>query len=314
MIAIAAAFLLAAPTDLPPKPGETWESSVEISMTGAHVMTMPAQTEVFCKPLENWNEPPGIPTDGNCTMYDLKTSPAGMSWAMECKTPVMKGTGELQFDGPKAYSGRMSMTMAEGTMTMKMAGKRLGERCDANEQARKVNTMQRDAEVQGANVMAQTCTQNAKAGFYQAFVGEHAFCKGPENKAMFCSSIETEEGFSGISFKAGDTTRGIGEASTFCGTGPDALRKKVCDRAVAGDNLKFVARQCPVLAQEIAQRECAGRKYTSMIGTEYAEFCATYAQEMMAGNDPAQDPEQQPAAKDGAKEKGKKLLKGLFGK
>jgi hypothetical protein len=226
----------------------------------------------------------------------------------------MKGKGEMTYQGPNAYKGQMSMTMAEGAMTMKMSGKRLGEPCDANEQARKVGKMQRDAEVQSANVMAQTCTQNAKAGFMQAFVGENAFCKGPENKAMFCSSIETEEGFSGISYKAGDTTRGIAEASAYCGTNPDNLRKKVCDRAVAGDNLKFVAQQCPPQAQEIAQRECAGRKYTALTGTKYAEFCSTYAQEMMAGNDPAQDPAQQPAAKEGAKEKGKKLIKGLFGK
>ena len=314
MILMAAAFVLAASADLPPKPGETWESTVEVSMTGEHSMTMPPQTQVFCKPLENWNEPPGIPTDGNCTMYDLKTSASGMSWAMECKTPVMKGKGEITSLGPNAYKGQMSMTMAEGAMTMKMSGKRLGEPCDANEQARKFGKMQRDAEVQGANAMAQNCAVQAKQGVAMAFVGENAFCKGPEYKGMFCGSIETEEGFSGISFKAGDTTRGIAEASAFCGSNPDALRKKVCDRAVAGENLKFVAQQCPPQAQEIAARECAGRKYTALMGTKYAEFCSVYAQEMMAGNDPAQDPAQQPAAKEGAKEKGKKLLKGLFGK
>ena len=312
-----AAFVLAAAgaADLPPKPGETWESTVEMAMTGEHSMTMPPQTQVFCKPLQDWNEPPGMPTDGNCTMYDLKTSPTGMSWSMECKTPVMKGKGEMTYQGPNAYKGQMSMTMAEGSMTMKLSGKRLGQPCDANERLREANKMQRDAEVQGANAMATMCQQSAKGGQAMAFVGENAYCKGPENKAMFCASIHAEEGFSGISYKAGDQTRGIAEAAAFCGTTPDELRKKVCDRAVAGDNLKFVAQQCPPQAQEIAQRECAGRKYTALMGTKYAEFCSTYAQEMLAGNDPSQPAEQKPAdAKESAKEKGKKLIKGLFGK
>src|SRR5512137_464655 len=106
---VTAAFVLAAAAsaDLPKKPGETWESIVEMSMTGEHSMTMPPQTQVFCKPLQDWNEPPGMPTDGNCTVYDLKTSASGMTWVVGCKTPVMRGKGEMTCQGANAYKGKL---------------------------------------------------------------------------------------------------------------------------------------------------------------------------------------------------------------
>lgn len=315
---VTAAFVLAASvaaTELPPNPGETWESTVEISMTGEHSMTMPPQTQTICRPSQGFNEPPGLPTDGNCTMYDLKRTPAGMTWSIDCKTPVMKGNGEMTYQGPGAYKGQMSMTMAEGAMSMKLAGKRIGNPCDANEKMRQIRQTQHQAEVQGANAMVEVCAQSAKAGQSAAFVGANAFCKGPENKAMFCGSIETEEGFAGVSYKAGDTSRGIAEAATYCGTTVDGLRSKVCARALAAENLQFVAQQCPQQADEIAKRECAGRTYTALAGTKYAQFCGTYAQAMLAGDDAAQNEESKPAeTKETTKEKGKKLIKGLFGK
>jgi uncharacterized protein DUF3617 len=50
-----------------------------------------------------------------------------VSWRITCSSPQpMTGTGEMTF-ADDTYTGTMKMNMAQGAVSMKMEGKRLGD-------------------------------------------------------------------------------------------------------------------------------------------------------------------------------------------
>jgi hypothetical protein len=81
------------------------------------------------------------------------------------------------------------------------------------------------------------------------------------------------------------------------------------------ESLVFLARQCPVQAQPIAQRECAGRGYTTPPAAKYRDFCSNYAGKLLArGSDEPASTTDPSAKKESALDKSKSALKGLFGR
>jgi hypothetical protein len=59
-------------------------------------------------------------------MADYKTSGNTATWKMVCTSPPMTSTGEMTFTDD-SYAGTMKADTPQGQMTMKMAGKRVGE-------------------------------------------------------------------------------------------------------------------------------------------------------------------------------------------
>jgi hypothetical protein len=69
----------------------------------------------------------------DCKVSDYKTTGNTVTWSMACTSPdKLTGTGEMTFTGDDSYTSTMKMVMAQGEMTMKTTGKRLGDCTDDN--------------------------------------------------------------------------------------------------------------------------------------------------------------------------------------
>jgi hypothetical protein len=65
--------------------------------------------------------------DKNCKATDVRTVGDKTTWKMTCTgAQAMTGTGDMTVKGD-SYAGVMKMTTAQGEMTMKMSGKRIGD-------------------------------------------------------------------------------------------------------------------------------------------------------------------------------------------
>jgi hypothetical protein len=112
----------------PPAPaaeaGESWEVSSQMSMEGMP-MLMPAQTQRVCVS-KDWKEPPGG-SRGDCQSSGFKTTGNKSTWRAQCSgPPAMTGEGEITRTSADAYSGLIRFSSAEGTMTLKLSGRRVG--------------------------------------------------------------------------------------------------------------------------------------------------------------------------------------------
>jgi hypothetical protein len=103
--------------------GELWEVTSQMSMQG---FAMPAQTHRACTPKES-QEPAGASAQPGCTTKDVKVAGNKTSWRVECAgPPAMSGSGEITRNGADAYSGTIRFSSAEGEMTTKLTGRRVG--------------------------------------------------------------------------------------------------------------------------------------------------------------------------------------------
>jgi hypothetical protein len=110
------------------EPGDLWEVTSQMSMEGLP-MSPPPQTVKVCSPKE-WKEPPGGADERHkCKATDMKTEGNKVSWKAACAgPPPMTGTGEITRESADSFSGAIKMAASEGGgMTIKLAGKRLGD-------------------------------------------------------------------------------------------------------------------------------------------------------------------------------------------
>lgn len=115
----------------PMRPGN-WETTMEMDMPGMP-MKMPPMKAARCVTQQEIESPNrGLPSGpqknpNDCKISDYKQSGNTVSWNVACSgQQPMTGTGELKFNGD-AYDGIIKMMMNQQQMTMKMAGKRLGD-------------------------------------------------------------------------------------------------------------------------------------------------------------------------------------------
>jgi hypothetical protein len=117
----------------PVRPGR-WEVTMQMQMAGSPIQ-MPEMKTTRCITPEDAKDPTkSLPTGpegrGNqksdCKMADYKTSGNTATWKMVCTSPPMTSTGEMTFTDD-SYTGTMKADTPQGQMTMKMAGKRIGE-------------------------------------------------------------------------------------------------------------------------------------------------------------------------------------------
>lgn len=109
-----------------------WEVSMQMQMAG---MAMPEMKSMQCVTPEQLQKDPasGLPNGARgagpdaCKVSDYKQTGSTVSWKMTCTgAQAMTGEGELVFAGD-AYTGTITMMMPQGSMSMKMSGKRLGD-------------------------------------------------------------------------------------------------------------------------------------------------------------------------------------------
>jgi hypothetical protein len=132
LIVLAGAALVA---QSPVRPG-LWEVTMQMQMAGSPIQ-MPEMKSTRCVTPEDAKDPARSLPSGpegrgrggksDCKMSDYKMSGNTATWKMVCTSPqAMTSTGEMTFTDD-SYTGTMKMDSPQGPMTMKMAGKRVGD-------------------------------------------------------------------------------------------------------------------------------------------------------------------------------------------
>ena len=117
------------------RPGQ-WEITTQMQMPNMPAgIQMPAMKMTQCITPDQAKDPANtVPrqtgrggSKDDCKMSDYKTTGSTTSWSIACTSPdKVTGTGEMTF-GDDSYTSTMKMVMAQGEVTMKMSGKRVGD-------------------------------------------------------------------------------------------------------------------------------------------------------------------------------------------
>lgn len=271
---------------------------------------MPANTVQVCGP-KNDTSDKMVPRDENCTVSNFRRTGNKSSFTMVCtgENP-MTATGEFETLANDGYRGRMQMKgKMEGEdmdMTMNFEGKKIRD-CDYATES---------PEAQGRAMLAKTCEEMLRMPAwqsYESFSGPDAVCAS--FKPRYCSAMlsnslkpatirdadylgqaQANAGGRGsptiwTAFQACGTTRQAALAKTcpmaeksrdypfITGYCPENLAR-ACAAADPSKDYEFVIPSCPAQAQAAAAKHCAGRDFTAMRMSPYANFCSNYA----AGN------------------------------
>ena len=118
----------------PVRPGR-WEVTMQMQMAGSPVQ-MPEMKSTRCVTPEDAKDPARSLPSGpegrggqksDCKVSDYKMSGNTATWKMVCTSPqAMTSTNEMTFNDD-SYTGTMKMDSPQGPMTMKLAGKRIGD-------------------------------------------------------------------------------------------------------------------------------------------------------------------------------------------
>lgn len=268
-------ILLAAGAAGAAEPGNLWQVETTMEMPG---MKMPAQSHQVCAPVNAEGPEAMSREDDECKMSNVRQSAGKFSWDVTC--PQGSGSGEMVYQGRDAYTSTMTMTAEGRTMKMVTHGKRLGT-CDASQMKKEVAA----AQAQANQGMAQACASMVDTlmpGNLQTYQ-----C-APKYKTELCTKFQTKAGFSEVASRqpTGQPMLDSGtlpEVSRFCGVDGEAMRKKLCIEASRSQDLDFLGKSCPGERQAIAQRECAGRSFSSPPAERYRDFCSHYARAEMQG-------------------------------
>lgn len=318
---VASTLFLTACAAFAGEPGNLWDITSSMEMSG---MKMPGQKQQVCLPV-NAEGPEAMAKDDRCKISDVQRSPGKFTYKVQC--PDGSGSGEMTYQGKDNYTSKMTMTTDGETMTMVTTGKRAGS-CDASQPSKQMAAVQ----AQAAAGMKEACAGSAEAMIPATLINNKC---DPRYKKQLCDRLGTKEGFLDVAGRKpmGDPTidsSTLPEVAKFCGTQPEAIRTKLCSNAGKTEDFDFIGAQCPSLAQPIAQRECAGRSFSSPPAPRYRSFCGSYGKGVMGGNGSSGErergepgvsvapeapatPETPTTPTDKLKE-GAKRLKGLFGR
>jgi len=125
------------------RPGQ-WETTTEMQMQMQNVPNLPAgfqmpaippQKNTMCITPDQAKDPVntvprqtgrGRSGPDDCKMSDYKTTGSTVTFSISCPSGKVTGTGEMTF-GDDSYTNTLKMNTAQGVMTMKTAGKRVGD-------------------------------------------------------------------------------------------------------------------------------------------------------------------------------------------
>ena len=284
------------------EPGHNWNITSSMEMEG---MKLPGQKQQVCVPDKAEGPDAMSGDDKRCQMSDMKSSPGRYSYKVTC--PDGSGTGEMIYHSKDSYTSKMTITADGETMVMVSEGRRGGV-CDAKQKNKQFAAM----EAQSNAAMQQSCGGLADA--LMPGVLDTNKC-APKYKQQLCAKLSTREGWQIASERqpTGEPMVDSGmlpAVEKYCGVAAGSTLQHLCEDADKREDLEFIGAQCPTLAAPIAQRECAGRSFsTNPPADKYRNFCNEYAREMMQGGDAGVVPKTQDVLKEGAKR-----LKGLFGR
>jgi len=306
LIALAALPATAGPN------GDLWEVTSQMTMEGMPAgMGMPAQTRQVCSAHE-WTKPPVANENRECETVNFKTAGNKSSWTVKC-SGGMSGEGEVTRNGADAYAGWMKMTMPQGTMTMNLSGKRVGD-CDAGEvkaqrdaQVARIQAQAAEGTKAAAGAMVQICSTGAQSLDMRQYHTYESLCTGPQGgitaekyKSAFCDSLNSYDGFKKVCHRdEADAENTMTSLAGFCGADLTAMKTTNCAEAVKTKDLELVGKCCPVEAQAIAKEHCAGRSYTSAGPDGYGSFCVQFAKDVMDGGANAPPAKQKKVGKSG---------------
>jgi hypothetical protein len=349
---LAVSLALCAPAFAQKEPGDLWEIKSEVSGMPTMPdmppgMAMPGATQLVCMPRHS-EAPPGAGDDARCEMRDVKRSANRMTWKAQCHgTPPSSVSGETIYEGNDRFTSKVVVNSEGRTMTMKETGRRISE-CDAGAAKRHAAARQQHVKEQlqqTDDLRVKACEQSAQKMSVSALKAEAGMNCAPKYKEQFCRRLQTDEGFANLNSS-------LEESSTFCGIDGNALQARMCRAAEAAESLDLLVTRCLSTSSSggkrttkqqahgaangglndqrygaaIAQRECAGRDYSSPPAAKYREFCTAYGRAgLMAGDERAGagstakevKPIERTAAEavqEQAVAKGKSLLKGLLGR
>lgn len=105
-----------------------WEISSTMSMPGMPYKIPPTKV-THCYTKEDLKDSRNaVPKQqGDCKVTDMKSSGNRVTWKMVCTgQSAGKGEGEIIYNGPTAYEGKMKMETQGMVMTSKYKAKRIG--------------------------------------------------------------------------------------------------------------------------------------------------------------------------------------------
>jgi hypothetical protein len=290
------------------EPGNLWQIETSMEMPG---MKMPAQSQQVCAPVSAEGPEAMAGEDSECEMTNIRRTPGKFSYDVRC--PQGSGTGEMIYEGQDRYTSRMTMTAEGRTMTMVTRGQKVGA-CDAGAVKKQVEA----AQAQAAAGMEQACASMVET---MMPANLETYQCAPRYKQKLCRKLETKAGFAEVAPRqpmgnpALDSAT-LPEVARFCGVDAEGLRARLCGEANRSEDLEFLGSSCPAEAQVIAQRECAGRSFTTPPAARYRDFCGQYARAMMQGGSEEETTSSPDATGEAAGEavrEGAKRLKGMLG-
>ena len=297
---IASAVILSVPsTAQAAATGDLWEVTTQMTIEGMPAgMGPPSQTRQTCASKE-WTKPP-VNNEHNCEFTDFQNTATKSSWKMKCDG--MSGEGEITRTSAEAYKGWMKMMAPQGTMTMNLSGRRVGD-CDAGEAKKQREAYMDQAMAQSAagqkmaaEAMKQTCSMGAASLDVRIFHAHEELCTGPQGgftaatyKAAFCEKARTYEGFT-IACKrdSADVDNSLGGLAKFCSTSAEAVSSTACPEAQKTGDMDVLAKCCPAQAAAYAAEHCAGLSPSTAAGM--SGFCTMFAKDLMDGSKPAEPP------------------------
>lgn len=282
--------------------GNLYRVTSRMEMAGMP-FAMPATTVEVCGPKDQASDKM-VPHDEDCTVSNFQVAGNKSSFDMTCRGDnAMTARGEFERLGPDAYRGSMRMKgNMEGEpvdMTMNFEGKKI----------RDCNYATESPQAQGNALIARTCEDMLRQPShlsFQTFTGKDAMCAA--FKPRYCSAMLAQSvnprfirendqmlrqapsdlGTFWDAFAACGTTRPAALAKAcpmaekdrdypFLAEYCPSLVAKACASADPRTAFEFVVASCPAQAQAAAAAHCAGRDYTAMRASPYANFCGRYA-------------------------------------
>lgn len=306
--------------------GNLYRVTTKMEMVGMPIQ-LPAQTVEVCGPKDQASEKM-VPHDENCTVSHFQVTGNKSTYSMTCRGEnPMTAKGEFERLGPDAYRGKMHMVADSDGERMEMNATFEGKKI------RDCNYATESPEAQGKAMLAKTCNELLRTpdpAVYLNFTGPDAMCAA--QKKPYCDAMLAQYLKPGYiqstdamlkNMPAGAVS--FWDAFAACGVSREAAVAKTCPMALGSRDFDFVAGycpaqlgaacaaanptkeadflvgSCPARAKELAATHCAGRDFTALRASPYANFCSRFAagslQQRNAGA--AGDPAAGQAAQDG---------------
>lgn len=282
--------------------GNLYRVTTKMEMVGMPIQ-LPAQTVEVCGPKDQASEKM-VPHDENCTVSQFQVSGNKSTYTMTCRGEnAMTAKGEFERLGPDAYRGKMHMVANSGGEQMEMNATFEGKKI------RDCNYATESPEAQGKAMLAKTCGELLRApdpAVYLNFAGPDAMCAA--QKKSYCDAMLAQHLTPGYiksmdpmvkSMPAGSPS--FWDAFAACGVSRQAAVARTCPMALTSRDFDFVAGycpdqigkacaeadptketdflvgSCPARAKELAAAHCAGRDFTALRASPYANFCSRFA-------------------------------------